>query len=107
MALRCAAIHQRKIMNRKELIAALADQTVGTKAGADRNVIALIEIISSALAKGRKITLSGFGSFEVRERAARTGRNPRTGEPLKIKAAKVPAFKAGTTLKATLNGSRK
>lgn len=94
-------------MNRKELIAALADKTGSTKAGADRNVIALIEIISGTLKKGGKITLSGFGIFEVRERAARTGRNPRTGEPLKIKAARVPAFKAGVALKAALNGSGK
>jgi DNA-binding protein HU-beta len=94
-------------MNRKELIAALADKTGSTKADADRNVLALIEIISSTLKKGGKITLSGFGIFEVRERAARIGRNPRTGETLKIKAAKVPAFKAGTTLKAALNSGKK
>lgn len=90
-------------MNRKELIAALVDKTGGTKANADRNVVALIEIISSTLEKGGKITLAGFGIFEVRERAARIGRNPRTGEPLKIKAARVPAFKAGASLKATIN----
>lgn len=94
-------------MNRKELIAALADKTHSTKADADRNVLALIDIISSTLKKGSKITLSGFGIFEVRERAARIGRNPRTGETLKIKAAKVPAFKAGATLKAALNGGKK
>lgn len=94
-------------MNRKELIAALADKTCTTKAGADRNVVALIEIISGTLKKGGKITLSGFGIFEVRERAARIGRNPRTGETLKIKAAKVPAFKAGATLKAALNDGKK
>ena len=94
-------------MNRKELIAALADKTGGTKANANRNVLALIEIISSTLEKGGKITLSGFGIFEVRERAARTGRNPRTGEALKIKAAKVPAFKAGATLKGTINDKLK
>jgi DNA-binding protein HU-beta len=94
-------------MNRKELIAALADKTRSTKADADRNVIALIEIISSTLKRGGKITLAGFGIFEVRERAARIGRNPRTGETLKIKATKVPAFKAGATLKAALNGGKK
>jgi DNA-binding protein HU-beta len=94
-------------MNRKELIAVLANKTRSTKADADRNVLALIEIISSTLKEGGKITLAGFGIFEVRERAARIGRNPRTGEILKIKAAKVPAFKAGTTLKAALNGSKK
>jgi DNA-binding protein HU-beta len=94
-------------MNRKELIAALADKTGSTKVDADRNVLALIEIISNTLKKDGKITLSGFGIFEVRERAARIGRNPRTGETLKIKAAKVPAFKAGATLKAALNGGKK
>jgi DNA-binding protein HU-beta len=91
-------------MNRKELITALASKTGGTKAGSDRSISALVEIISSALGKGDRITLSGFGIFEVRKRVARIGCNPRTGEPLKIKAAKVPVFKAGTTLKAALNG---
>ena len=94
-------------MNRKELIAALADKTGVTKANANRNVLALIEIISSTLGKGGKITLAGFGIFEVRERVARTGRNPRTGQALKIKAAKVPAFRAGATLKAAINGNLK
>jgi DNA-binding protein HU-beta len=94
-------------MNRKELAAALADKTGSTKTGADRNVIALIGIISDTMKKGDKISLSGFGIFEVRERAARAGRNPRTGEPLEIKATRVPAFKAGVTLKAALNGSGK
>lgn len=94
-------------MNRKELIAALADKSGGTKANANRNVLALLEIISSTLEKGGKITLSRFGIFEVRERAARTGRNPRTGQALKIKAAKVPAFRAGATLKAAINGPLK
>jgi DNA-binding protein HU-beta len=89
-------------MNRKDLISALADKTGSTKAVADRNVLALIEIISSTLEMGGKVALSGFGIFEVRERAARTGRNPRTGEPIKIKAAKVPAFRAGSALKAAM-----
>lgn len=94
-------------MNRKELISALASKTGGTKTDADRNVLALIEIIGSTLEKGGKITLAGFGIFEVRERAARTGRNPRTGQSLKIKASKVPAFRAGAALKAVVNGSLK
>ena len=94
-------------MNKKELIAALAGKTGATKTNANRNVLALIAIISSALEKGGKITLAGFGSFEVRERAARTVRNPRTGEPLKIKAARVPAFKAGASLKAMINAALK
>jgi len=94
-------------MNKKELVAALAGKTGGTKADADRSVTALIEVISSTLEKGDKITLSGFGIFEVRERAARIGRNPRNGKSLRINAAKVPAFRAGATLKAALNSSMK
>lgn len=94
-------------MNRKELIDALADKTGSTKADADRNITALIEIITGTLKKGENIALVGFGTFEVRKRAARTGRNPKTGEELKIKASKVPAFKAGATLKATVNGVKK
>jgi DNA-binding protein HU-beta len=91
-------------MNRKQLISALASKTGGSKAEADRNVSALIDIISGTLEKGGKITLAGFGIFEVRERAARIGRNPRTGQALKIKAAKIPVFRGGGTLKAAING---
>src|SRR4030065_2636635 len=94
-------------MNRKELIDVLATKTGSTKADADRNIAAIIEIITSTLKKGENISLVGFGSFEVRKRAARTGRNPQTGAALKIKAAKVPAFKAGATLKGAVNGSKK
>ena len=94
-------------MNRKELVDALAAQTESTKAVAERNVGALIDIISATLKKGDSLALVGFGTFEVRKRAARTGRNPKTGEALKIKAAKVPAFKAGATLKAVVNGTKK
>jgi len=93
-------------MNRKELVDALATQTDSTKVAAERAVGALIDIISDTLKKGDSLTLVGFGTFEVRKRAARTGRNPKTGEELKIKAAKVPAFKAGATLKATVNGAK-
>lgn len=94
-------------MNRKELIEALAAKTESSKADAERNVGALIDIISGTLKKGDSLSLVGFGTFEVRKRAARTGRNPKTGEALKIKAAKVPAFKAGATLKAAVNGAKK
>jgi len=94
-------------MNRKELIDALAAKTDSTKADAERSVAALIDIISGTLKKGESLTLVGFGTFEVRKRAARIGRNPKTGEELKIKAAKVPAFKAGATLKAVVNGVKK
>jgi len=93
-------------MNRKELVDALAAKTDSTKADAERAVAGLIDIISGTLKKGESLTLVGFGTFEVRKRAARTGRNPKTGEELKIKAAKVPAFKAGATLKAVVNGTK-
>ena len=93
-------------MNRKELVEALATKTESTKADAERAVAGLIDIIGSTLKKGDSLTLVGFGTFEVRKRAARIGRNPKTGEELKIKASKVPAFKAGATLKALVNGTK-
>jgi DNA-binding protein HU-beta len=93
-------------MNRKELIDALATKTGSSKADADRNIGALIDIISSTLKKGDNVALVGFGTFEVRKRAARNGRNPATGATIKIKASKQPAFKAGATLKATVNGKK-
>lgn len=94
-------------MNRKELIDALSSKTGSSKADANRNIAALIDIITDALKKGDNVTLVGFGTFEVRKRAARTGRNPATGAKLKIKASKVPAFRAGATLKAAVNGDKK
>ena len=94
-------------MNRKELVDALSAKTESTKADAERNIAALIEVITATLKKGDSISLVGFGSFEVRKRAARIGRNPKTGAELKIKASKVPAFKAGATLKAAVNGVKK
>jgi DNA-binding protein HU-beta len=94
-------------MNRKELISALAGKTGSSKADADRNVLALLDIISGTLGSGGKITLAGFGIFEVRKRAARNGRNPKTGQSLKIRASRVPAFRPGTALKAAINGSAK
>jgi DNA-binding protein HU-beta len=94
-------------MNRKELIDALATKTDSSKADADRNIAAIIEIITATLKKGDPVSLVGFGSFEVRKRAARVGRNPATGAELKIKASKQPAFKAGATLKAAVNGVKK
>lgn len=94
-------------MNRKELAAVLADKSGSTKVDAGRNIAALLEIIRGTLKKGGDVALVGFGSFEVRKRAARTDRNPKTGEALKIKAARVPAFKAGATLKAAVSGAKK
>jgi DNA-binding protein HU-beta len=93
-------------MNRKELIDALANKTGGSKADAARNIAALIEVITATLKKGDNVALVGFGTFEVRKRAARSGRNPATGVAIKIKASKQPAFKAGATLKAAVNGAK-
>lgn len=86
-------------MNKTELVDAVAKSADLSKAAAGRAVDGMVEAISKALKKGDKVTLIGFGTFEVRKRAARTGRNPRTGAELKIKATKVPAFKAGKKLK--------
>lgn len=89
-------------MNKKELIDAMTIRTGFSRADTDRAVGALIDTISDTLKKGDSVSLVGFGSFEVRERAARTGRNPKTGEELKIAASRVPVFKAGTMLKAAV-----
>ena len=94
-------------MNRKDLIDALATKTGSSKVDADRNIAALIDIITDTLKKGDNVALVGFGTFEVRKRAARAGRNPSTGEAIKIKASKAPAFKAGTALKVAVNGVKK
>ena len=90
-------------MNKAELINSIADNANLSKADAGRALDATTEIIRKALKKGDDVSLVGFGTFVVRKRAARTGRNPRTGENIKIKASKVPAFKAGKALKDALN----
>ena len=89
-------------MNKAELIAAVAEKTGLTKKDADKAVAAVFATITDSLAKGDKVTVFGFGNFEVRERAARTGLNPRTKETIKIAASKVPAFKACKALKDAL-----
>jgi DNA-binding protein HU-beta len=81
----------------------MADSADISKAAAGRALDAMISSISGALKKGDSLTLVGFGTFSVRSRAARTGRNPKTGETIQIKAAKVPAFKAGKALKDAVN----
>ena len=86
-------------MNKSQLIDAIADKANLTKADASRALDAFIDTVTDALKKGDNITLIGFGTFAVKERQERQGRNPRTGEPMTIKAAKIPAFKAGKTLK--------
>lgn len=91
-------------MNKTELIEALAAKTDLSKAAAGRAVDALTEIVTETLTKGDSISLIGFGTFSVGQRAARTGRNPKTGAELKIAAAKTPKFSAGAKLKAAVNG---
>ena len=90
-------------MNKSELIAAMADKTGETKKNAEASLNALVDVITEALAKGDKVQLVGFGSFEVRKRAARKGRNPQTKEEIKIPASKAPVFKAGKALKDLVN----
>ncbi len=94
-------------MNRKELIDELATRTGCSKADAERGPGAMLEIIPDTLEKGESLSLVGFGTFEVRSRAAPAGRNPKTGEELKIGASRMPAFRAGATLKAAVNGGKK
>jgi len=86
-------------VNKSELIDAIAKRADLSKAAAGRALDAAIETINSSLKKGGKVTLMGFGTFSVSKRAARTGRNPRSGAEIKIKAAKVPKFKPGRALK--------
>jgi DNA-binding protein HU-beta len=90
-------------MNKAELIDAVATSADLSKASAARALDSALEAIEKALKKGDSVTLVGFGTFIVRKRAARMGRNPRTGEAIKIKASKVPAFKAGKALKDAIN----
>jgi len=90
-------------MNKAELIESIANSADLSKASAGRALDAAIEAITKALKKGDTITLVGFGTFSVRNRAARMGRNPRTGEEIKIKASKVPGFKPGKALKDAIN----
>ena len=90
-------------MNKAELIDAVASSADLSKAAATRAVDAVVDNITESLRKGDSVTLVGFGTFEVRERSARTGRNPQTGEAIQIKASKAPAFKAGKGFKDAVN----
>ena len=90
-------------MNKAEFVGAVSDAAELTKAEGGRAVEAVIEVVKKALKKGDTVSLVGFGTFVVRKRAARTGRNPRTGEQIKIKASKNPSFKAGKALKDAIN----
>ncbi|MFO7762799.1 MAG: HU family DNA-binding protein [Wenzhouxiangellaceae bacterium] len=86
-------------MNKSELTEAIANEAGLTKADAGRALDAMIDSVSKALKKGDTVSLIGFGTFSVKKRAARTGRNPATGETIKIKASKTPSFKAGKAFK--------
>ena len=90
-------------MNKTELTDAVAESTGMTKADAARAVDSVLGTITDALAKGEQVVVVGFGTFLVRDRAARTGRNPQTGAEIQIAAAKVPAFKPGKALKDAVN----
>lgn len=90
-------------MNRTELVAAMAEKSQLSKKDAESALKAFIDVVSEEMQKGEKIQLVGFGTFEVSERAAREGRNPQTGETMKIEACKAPKFKAGKALKDAVN----
>ncbi|HJJ12386.1 MAG: HU family DNA-binding protein [Clostridia bacterium] len=90
-------------MNKADLIAAIAAKTGETKKSAEASVNAFVDVITESLVEGDKVQLVGFGSFEVRKRAARKGRNPQTKEEIKIPASKAPVFKAGKALKDLVN----
>lgn len=90
-------------MNKAELVAAMADKAGLSKKDAENALKAFTDVVSDELKKGEKIQLVGFGTFEVSERSAREGRNPHTGETMKIAASKAPKFKAGKALKDLVN----
>ena len=90
-------------MNKTELVAAMAEKAGLSKKDAEAALKAFTDTVAEELKKGEKIALVGFGTFEVSERAAREGRNPQTGEPMKIAASKSPKFKAGKALKDAIN----
>lgn len=93
-------------MNKSELVDAIADAADSSKADAQRHLDAVLDSITGALKKGDSVQLTGFGTFEVRDRSARTGRNPQTGQEIQIAATKAPAFKAGKGLKDVVAGRK-
>ncbi|MCF6783750.1 HU family DNA-binding protein [Stutzerimonas stutzeri] len=90
-------------MRKPELIAAIASDTHQTKTEVERTLNSFLDVVTSQLAKGEDVALVGFGTFTVKKREAREGRNPQTGKPITIAAAQVPVFKAGSTLKSAVN----
>lgn len=91
-------------MNKADLINAVAEKTGLSKKDTEAAVAATFDVVTETLAEGEKVQLVGFGSFEVKKRAARVGRNPKTKEPIEIPASTVPVFKAGKVLKDTVGG---
>jgi DNA-binding protein HU-beta len=91
------------LMNKSELIEAIAAEADVPKAQAGRVLDAMVSVVGTALAEGQQISMVGFGTFLVRERPARSGRNPRTGDTIEIAASKTPSFKAGKALKDKVN----
>ena len=91
-------------MNKSELVEAMALKTGATKKATEETLSAFVDVVTEALVKCDKVQLVGFGTFETRARAARKGKNPQTGEEIKIPACKAPAFKAGKALKDIVNG---
>jgi DNA-binding protein HU-beta len=91
-------------LNKSELIDSIAKSTGGSKKVVSETLEATISTIQKQVKSGNKVTIPGFGTFERRSRSARTARNPRTGEPIKVKASKVPAFKAGAGFKSYVSG---
>ncbi len=90
-------------MNKTELVAAISEKSGLTKKDSEKALVAFVDSVQDALKGGDKVQLVGFGTFEVKQRAARTGINPQTKKPVKIKASKAPAFKAGKAFKDALN----
>ena len=90
-------------MNKSELVAAMSERAELSKKDAEKALKAFIDVVTEELVKGEKIQLVGFGTFEVAERAAREGKNPQTGNKIKIAASKAPKFKAGKALKDVVN----
>lgn len=93
-------------MNKTELVAAIAEKTEMSKKDSERALNAILDTIAAALKADDNVRLIGFGTFEVKKREARVGRNPSTGKPIKIPASRVPAFKAGKELKETVNAPK-
>ena len=94
-------------MNKTELVANIAEKSGLTKKDAEKALGAFFESVQQALIEGDRVQLIGFGTFEVKERAARKGRNPQTGKEIQIPAAKLPVFKASAALKELVNGKKK